>query len=164
MSFFAAVGAAPALTVVTVLGVATGGVVTGWVLATVGEGPGIVLAVPLAAGAPTAGVVAAPGVAFTGVGTGRPAVAAGFFDAMEPPADAVATTGPGVVVADGPPTAPAVRMVAGCVPAAGVADAHGSAPGAAEGCGAFLCLKSDVMLETVDVAAATVDPACPAAF
>jgi len=163
VSFFAATGAAPALIVVTVFGVAICGDVTGWVLATVGEAPGITLAVPFAAGAPATGVVAAPGFALTGVGMGRAAGAAGFFDAIEPPAVAVATTGPGVVV-DGAAVAPAVRMVAGCVPAAGAVDAHGSAPGAVEACGAFLCLKSDVMLETVEVAAATFDPACPAAF
>lgn len=160
MSFFAGVAAATVLTVVTVLSVAAADV-TAWVLVAVGDAPGRVLVVPVAADVPAAGVAATTGVAFTEVGLGRVVVAVGFFDAMAPAAVAVAATGPGDVAITG---CAAVPVGADCATAAGVADAHGSALCAPEGGCAFLCLKRDVMPETVEVAVAIVEVAWPAVF
>lgn len=157
--FFAGVAAATVLIVVTVLAVAAAGA-TVWVFAAVGDAPGCVLVVPVAADVPAAGVAAATVVAFTEAGLGRVFVAAGFLDAIVPAAVEVATTGPGDVRGTDCAAMAPVPVGADCADAAGVAEPHGSPRCAPVGGCAFFFRKRDVMLET----AATVEVAWPAAF
>jgi hypothetical protein len=141
VSFLAELVATTGLTMVTVLGAAWAGVITGAFAATAADLPGCAVPVPVAATVLVPGVAAVTAVAFPAFGAGRLDAGAGFFEAIVPVAVAVSTAGPG-----------------------DVADAHGSAV-CAPVCGAaFLWWKSDVMPDTAVAAVATVEVAWPAAF